>query len=142
LGYWSSVAPLEFQAPLAGESPLLRIIFDSDGNPSIELGATSGFISSTAQGPRGEASVHLDCDNKLFVDRFLEEDRLPVQIGPFDLITLLTHEIGHALGLDHPVQETEEAIMAKKQGEKNIKRQLFPYDIREVQRLHGAVRLV
>ena len=141
LGYWSAVTPLEFQAPLAGETPLLRIFFDSDGSASIELGATSGFISSTAHGPVGGASVHIDCDNKLFVDRFFEQDRLPVQIGPFDLITLLTHEIGHALGLDHPAQEAEPAIMAKAQGEKVVKRQLFPFDIREVQRLHGAVRL-
>ena len=142
LGYWSAVTPLEFQAPLASEIPLLRIFLDSDGSPTIEpLGTTSGFISSTPHGPSGDASIHIDCDNELFVDRFFEEDRLPVQPGPFDLITLLTHEIGHALGLDHPAQETEICIMSKGQAPKFVKRQLFPFDILEVQRLHGAVRL-
>ena len=55
LGYWSAVTPLEFQAPLAGETPLLRIFLDSDGSPTIEpLGTTGGFISSTPHGPSGD----------------------------------------------------------------------------------------
>src|SRR5262249_20134192 len=85
------------------------------------------------------------CDMKLFVDRFLEPDPLPSVGYRHDLIGALAHEIGHALGIDHPqpdpqTGETESAIMSPQVGEA-VNRQLFPYDIREVQRLYGAIRL-
>jgi hypothetical protein len=147
LSLWSAVAPLEFQPPFAGAQPLLRIEFIRDNKRSQVLGTTSGSISSTPAGPVGGAHVIIDCDNDLFVDKFLEPDRNPVLFGPSDVVSTLAHEVGHALGLDHPPvdpttgRETEIGLMSRSIGEKAVLRQLFPFDIREVQRLHGAIRL-
>lgn len=147
LSLWSAAAPLEFQSPFKGEEPLLRIHFVRDNRGSIELGTTSGFISRTPKGPVGGASINIDCDNDLFIDRFLEPVRHPTVSGPFDFIGVLGHEVGHALGLDHPPidpntrVETEYGIMSASKGSGEIIRQLFPFDIRNVQRLHGAIIL-
>jgi hypothetical protein len=140
LSLWSAVTPLSFQLPWAGEEALLRISFESDGQPSLgELGNTAGFISSTPTGPTGGAAIHIDCDNLLFVDRFREAFPITVHGGPFDLIAVIAHEIGHGLGLDHP-PNGENAMMSLSKGTAVV-RQLYPYDIREVQKRHGAIQL-
>jgi len=147
LSLWSAAAPLEFQPPFAGQEPLIRIHFVRDNRQSNVLGTTSGFVSRTPRGPIGGATINIDCDNHLFIDRFLEPVRLPTENGPFDFIGVLAHEVGHALGLDHPPTdpttgaETEFGMMSASKGSGAVIRQLFPFDIRNVQRLHGVIRL-
>ncbi len=140
LSMWTTVAPVSFVPPALGETPLLQIDFVQDGTTS-KLGDTAGSVTrATPTGPLGSSGIKIYCDNNFFIDRFREPRLHPTQPGPFDFITAIAHETGHALGLNHPSDPTVPAIMDPNIGDA-IKRQLFPFDIHEVQRLQGAISL-
>jgi Matrixin len=139
LSMWTTAAPVSFVPPTRGETPMLQIHFVQDGT-TFELGATAGFITRTPTGPLGSAGINIFCDNDFFIDRFREPVLHPVHPGPFDFITVIAHETGHALGLNHPSDAAVPAIMSADQGDA-VKRQLFPFDIHEVQRLQGSISL-
>ena len=145
LGYWSAVTPLVFRPPSAGQEALLRIRFERDDHRHSELGTAAGFISTTSSGLYGSCAVTIDCDNDLFVDRYPEVRPIQTRGRPYDLVAALAHEIGHAIGIDHPPvdpvtkEESEPAMMTSSFGEGQVERNLHPYDIREAQRLHGGL---
>jgi hypothetical protein len=126
---WSAVTPISFEPARSVEQPLLTLRFVQDGTTS-KLGATSSFITRLPSGAAsGSASIEMKCDNQFFIDTFREHRRLATQ-PLFDLVTATAHEVGHALGLDHPPldpqtqEETEPCIMSRNVGD-SVKRQLF-----------------
>jgi hypothetical protein len=149
LSLWCTVAPLSFEVAqardfdlaTAGKQALLSIRFESDGLPNNDqVGATGAEVSNTPTGPIGTPSITIDADNVLFVDRYRE--RFPVVVsGGFDLIGAMAHEIGHALGLNHPPTDHPDGSIMTPLGWWEVSRQLYPYDIHEVQQRWGAIHL-
>lgn len=142
LSLWHCAAKVDFQPVATGETPRLRVTFVHNGNRTLNIGTTSGHIDRNPNGPPSVAGIEISLDNDWFIDKYLEPRLHPTGVV-FDLIGVTTHEVGHALGIDHPPigpnGEAEAGLMSPSQAE-GVVRQLMPYDIREVQRLHETLQ--
>jgi hypothetical protein len=105
-GLWAAAGGLTLNAASPGD---IFIAFrrgdHGDGHPSLVFdGAPDGTLGHAfpPPHPRLAGQVHLDADEQWFIT-------LPVS-GSADLSTLLLHEIGHALGLEHDTVDTS-AVM-------------------------------
>lgn len=123
---WSAYAPLIFEE-VTGKNTDITIEFINQPNPTAALGTTYGKY------------IEINTTNKFFIDKENEKDNPPVQlIGPFDLIAVLAHEIGHALGLDHPPSPSE-ALMNNGMSPGRVLRQLYQYDIDQIVTKYGKI---
>lgn len=125
LSLWSAYIPIRFVR--AGPT-MVSVDFPINFRRFGESDATLG---------NGLGDINIDQD--FYVDPFTASDPHPVRPGPYDFVHTLAHEFGHQLGLDH-APDGEPAMMAPSQGNA-VQRQLYPFDITNVQQRHGRLRL-
>lgn len=126
---WSSEADLSFRPAAPGETP--DILIGAEGEPrrvafaNVSHGAGEGGIA-----PLTGATI---CFNPHVA---WSDGEGPAPAGALDLGTVLAHEIGHAIGLDHP--GARGALMAfSNQGDID---HLMPGDIAGAVALYGPAR--
>lgn len=131
-GIWAAYAPLLFEEVNTANADI-TIGFRNWGNPSAELGITAG------------KSIDINTANKHFIDKQFEKEVPPNSlIGPFDLVWILAHEIGHALGFDHPpivnnMESPTGTLMSWLISEGAIRRQLTKYEIDNIKAKYGLI---
>lgn len=95
-GMWSGAADLSFRPARAGETP--DILIGTQTDPRGVAWANVWHDAAAARNglaPMRQASICFNPEQIWTVDQ-----RTPR--GAYDLLTVLAHEIGHTIGLDHP----------------------------------------
>ncbi|MCO5600689.1 hypothetical protein L7F22_054804 [Adiantum nelumboides] len=130
---WAAVIPMNFSEIDDYETADIKIEFVSFDHGDEEpfdgvLGILAHAFSPT------DGRFHLD-DSEFW---FLASDGDDNNVAPqeVDLQSVVTHEIGHLIGLAH--SSMENAIMYPSLGPRQVKLQLQPDDIQGAQALYGA----
>lgn len=133
---WALKTPLAFTLVAENENPDIRITFEPPDHGD-------GFLFDGPGGVRGHAffpgsnragQIHLDIDEKWSLDPEPEKTHL---------FTVLVHEIGHGLGLEHMVDDNDSAqvgiiAMAPAYPESGGIIALAAKDISAIQKLYGS----
>ena len=126
---WSREVDLRFRPAVAGEAP--DILIGAEGEP-VRIAFANVWHGEGRDGvaPLTRATI---CLNPLVA---WSDGETPAAAGALDLRTVLAHEIGHAIGLDHP--GAEGALMGfSNQGDID---RLMPGDIAGAVALYGPAR--
>lgn len=117
---WSAYVPVVFVKRTFVSTADVHITFDPD-----EPG-----------GPLGNALIEIDTSESFFIDKY--KNPVTAQWGPFDLIGVMAHEIGHnVFDLHH--NTTPGSMMTDGFGEGQVKRMLHPDDISLAQNKFGKL---
>ena len=130
---WARYAPLNFvEVPDGGPSPS-DTPYAANGFPQIRLGhhmtptAAHGFFPNEFDGLGGD--IHFDSGAPWALNG-----------GPWNYLEVVTHELGHALGLTHNLDER--AIMNPQYPQQRFSGLtsafLFPADIAQIRALYGT----
>lgn len=117
-GVWSSCTPLNFQEVMENEQADIEITFD-------RIDGQSNVLAQTWFPPEGKME---------FDDSEAWSWKLPIGRGLVDLTTVVAHEAGHLIGLEH--SQVQGAQMAPVYA--GPKRFLEQDDIRRAQQLYGS----
>lgn len=133
LGLWASYAPLHFierpdSGPAVSDQP-----YAADGHPQIRFGhheLSSEVAHAFYPGSEGlSGDVHFSADIPWTVGN-----------GRWNYLEAVTHELGHALGLVHELDEI--AVMNPTYPSHRFdglgSAHLYPADIRQIQRIYGG----
>jgi len=94
------------------------------------------FVPDAPGGALGNAIIEIDTTESFFIDKFRTSDT--ASWGPFDLIGVLAHEIGHnILNANH--NQTPGSMMSDSFGEGQVKRMLHEVDIALAQNVFGKL---
>ncbi|XP_022969893.1 metalloendoproteinase 1-MMP [Cucurbita maxima] len=127
---WSAVIPLNFTESSDYESSDIRIgFFRGDHGDGESFDGVLGILAHAFSPENGR--LHLDAAERWAVDFEKEKSKVAV-----DLESVVTHEIGHVLGLAHSA--VKEAVMYPSLSPRGKKVDLRIDDVEGVQALYGS----